>query len=202
MADELGPWDPMTPAEVTALFSQLAAPWWVAGGYAIELFLGYPVRPHGDVDVLLLRRDQEWVHKVLRGWDIQAADPPGSLRPWHEDEQLPVAVHDIWCREVSGGPWRFQFMLDEADGDQWRSRRDARVQRPVSTLGLRTDDGIPFLVPEVQLFYKAKPNGQLPKDEVDFAAALPVLGPPARQWLDEALAMTVPSHPWRNALHG
>jgi hypothetical protein len=200
MADELGPWDPMTPAEVAALLGPLAAPWWVAGGWAIELFLGYTVRPHGDVDVLLLRRDQEWVHKVLKGWDIQAADPPGSLRPWHEGERLPAEVHDIWCREALGGPWRFQFMLDEADGDQWRSRRDVRLRRPVSSLGFRTDDGILVLAPEVQLFYKA--FGRRPKDEVDFAAALPVLGSDARQWLDEALGMAAPSHPWRDVLHG
>ena len=34
-------------------------PWWcVAGGHAVELAVGRPLRPHSDIDVLLLRRDQ------------------------------------------------------------------------------------------------------------------------------------------------
>ena len=32
------------------MFSVLTVPWWIAGGYAIELFVGHAVRPHGDID--------------------------------------------------------------------------------------------------------------------------------------------------------
>lgn len=188
----------MSPETVAGLFSQLTMPWWIAGGYAIELFVGHALRSHGDIDVLLLRRDQQKVHEVLDGWDIQAADPPGTLRPWHAGEWLPVGIQDIWCREHSDAPWRIQVMLDEADGDEWRSRRDARIRRPISSLGLLAEHGTPFLAPEVQLFYKSK--RKLPKDEIDFAAALPLLDSDARRWLDEALAVTAPSHPWRTAL--
>ena len=89
-------------------------------------------------------------------------------------------------------------MLDEADGDEWTSRRDARIHRPIASLGRLTADGTPILAPEVQLFYKAK--RKLPKDEIDFAAALPLLDSDARRWLDRSLALTAPSHPWRAAL--
>jgi hypothetical protein len=198
MGDELGPWEPMSPETVAGLFGRLKTPWWIAGGYAIELLVGHTLRSHGDIDVLLLRRDQQKVHEVLDGWDIQAADPPGTLRPWHAGEWLPVGVHDIWCREHPDGPWRIQVMLDEADGDEWRSRRDARIHRPIPSLGLLTDDGIPVLTPEVQLFYKSK--RKLDKNEIDFAAALPLMDADARRWLDESLAVTAPNHPWRAAL--
>jgi hypothetical protein len=40
------------------MFSGLESRWWVAGGFAIELAVGHPFRSHGDIDVLLLRRDQ------------------------------------------------------------------------------------------------------------------------------------------------
>nr|WP_202805713.1 amino acid transporter [Actinopolymorpha alba] len=135
---------------------------------------------------------------MLEGWDIQAADPPGTLRPWHAGEWLPESVHDIWCRERPDGPWRLQVMLDKADGDEWISRRDARIHRPISSLGLLTENGTPILAPEVQLFYKAK--RALTKDEIDLAAALPSLTPDARRWLDHALAVTAPDHPWRAKL--
>src|SRR5579875_2563143 len=106
-----GPWEPLTPPDVVRKFAGVTAPWWIAGGYAIELFVGKPLRPHGDIDVLLLRRDQALIHEVLAGWDIHAADPPGTLRPWPAGERLPEHVHDIFCRERPDGPWRMQLML-------------------------------------------------------------------------------------------
>jgi hypothetical protein len=114
------------------------------------------VREHADIDVLVLRRDQLMVQQALAGWQCQAADPPGSLRPWRPGELLPLGVHDIWCRPGPASPWRIQFMLDECVGTDWVSRRDRRIRRPVDGLGSITDEGIPYLAPEVQLFYKAK----------------------------------------------
>jgi len=110
-------------------------------------------------------------------------------------------VHDIWCREGSSAPWRLQVMLDDADGEEWFSRRDPRVRRPVHQLGRVSRQGWPYLAPEVQLFYKATSADQLANDEIDFTAALPMLDPTQRAWLDDALSLTLPSHPWRRALH-
>jgi hypothetical protein len=112
-----GPWEPASPAEVAEIFAGCQVCWWIAGGHATELAAGRPVREHGDIDVLLLRRDQLAVQRALPGWQWQAADPPGRLRPWRPAEQLPVGVHDIWCRPGPGQPWRIQVMLDESCGD-------------------------------------------------------------------------------------
>lgn len=67
-------------------------------------------------------------------------------------------------------------------------------------LGRRTAEGWPYLAPEVQLFYKAKPADQDPKDEIDFAASAPLLGRRAAEWLDNALSLTIPEHHWRGTL--
>jgi hypothetical protein len=198
---DLGTWAPLTPRDVCALFIGVEdqVSWWIAGGYAIELFVGRPLREHGDIDVLMLRRDQHRIHDVLDGWDIHAAGPPGQLRRWPSGETLPEAVHDIWCRETPDGPWRFQVMLDESDGTLWRSRVNSQVCLPVPLLGRRTAiRGWPYLTPEVQLFYKARHTRA--KDEMDFAAAAPLLDERARSWLDDALRRTVPEHHWRTAL--
>lgn len=90
--DELGPWDPMAPHEAAAEFAGWAVPWWVAGGWAIDLLLGHQSRDHGDLDILVLGRDQAMVREQLRGWDVHAADPPGRLRPWPIGETLPPTV--------------------------------------------------------------------------------------------------------------
>ena len=62
-----------------------------------------------------------------------------------------------------------------------------RTRWPITSIGLVTVRGIPDLAPEIQLFYKA--DNRRPKDETDFAAALPVLTKPQRQWLSDALSL-------------
>ncbi|WP_440102113.1 nucleotidyltransferase domain-containing protein [Streptosporangium sp. H16] len=52
-----GPWEPAPLAEVVELFRGLGTPWWIAGGYAIELEVGHAYREHADIDVDLLRHD-------------------------------------------------------------------------------------------------------------------------------------------------
>jgi hypothetical protein len=190
-----GPWEPASLAEVTGVFGTCQVPWWIAGGYAIELAAGRRVRDHEDIDVLVLRRDQLVVQQVLAGWQWHAADPPGTLRPWLPAEQLPADVHDIWCRPGPDAPWRIQVMLDEASGSDWVSRRDQRIRRPIASIGSATADGIPYLAQEIQLFYKA--NNIRPKDEKDFAITLPMLTSPQREWLSGAIGMVYGhGHPW------
>jgi hypothetical protein len=191
-------WDPAPLSEVASLFSAAAVPWWVAGGYAIELAVGRAFRDHADVDVLVLRRDQLVVQEALASWEWWAADPPGTLRPWRRGELLPPGVDDVWCRPSASAPWRIQVMLDEAEGDEWVSRRNPAVRRALTGLGDVSADGIPYLRPEVQLFAKARDTR--PKDEQDFAAALPVLDASRRQWLADALRTTFGAHPWLDRL--
>ncbi|WP_232836957.1 nucleotidyltransferase domain-containing protein [Lentzea terrae] len=76
------PWDPLRPAEVAGLFTGVQ--WWVAGGYAIELAVGRPLRPHSDIDVLLLRRDQLAVQRVggLGVVGGRSAGNPAPVAAW------------------------------------------------------------------------------------------------------------------------
>ena len=76
----------MSPEEVTDVLADLDCAWWVAGGWALDLHLGKQTRAHADVDVLVLRDDLRKVRCHLSGWDLHAADPPGTLRPWSERE--------------------------------------------------------------------------------------------------------------------
>ncbi|MGW1223897.1 nucleotidyltransferase domain-containing protein [Streptomyces sp. NPDC001515] len=190
-----GPWEPMPLDEAVRLLAPLREPWWIAGGYAIELAVGRAFRAHADLDVLLLRRDQLAVQRILPGAEWWAADPPGTLRPWPPGEILPAGVHDIWCRPGPDAPWRVQFMLDDvADGD-WVYRRDPRIRLPLDRIGRVTGDGVPHLAPEVQLLYKAR--SPRPKDERDFEEALAVLDEDGRSWLTETLTLAEGAgHPW------
>src|SRR5262249_54808544 len=65
-----GPWHPVTPTEAAPWFADVRVAWWIAGGWALDLFLERQTREHGDLDVGVLRRDVEEVLRALRGWEI------------------------------------------------------------------------------------------------------------------------------------
>lgn len=193
-------WEPMDPAEVTEHLRALSDPWWIAGGWAIDLHLGHQTREHDDTDVLILREHQVALQQALQGWDLHAADPPGSLRPWRTGEILPTHVHDVWCRRTPESPWCLQIMLDRALDGVWIYRRDERIRRPVDELaGPASDANRRVLAPEIQLLQKSK--ARRPKDELDFLAVLPSLSATQRGWLAASLAVVSPDHPWLTDLH-
>jgi hypothetical protein len=178
-----------------AIFKNADFPWWIAGGLAIEHAVGRPLRTHRDIDVLLLHPDHMAAHDLLSGWDCWVADPPGRLRPWRTDECLTSTMSDIWCRATKQDPWRLQLMLDSGDRGAWRSRRCPLVSRPISDMGERDARGIPFLAPEIQLFYKSKAPRHI--DEIDLEAALPVLSLVQKEWLLKAIALAYgPGNAW------
>lgn len=181
------------------VLAAVAAPWWLAGGWALDTFLGRRTRPHEDTDVLILRPDHLEVRRALSEWDAYAADPPGTLRPWPVGEELPATVHDIWLRRSPTTPWSFQLMIDDTRGDNWIFRRDSRITRSITDLsGPGSTSAVQVLAPEIQLLYKSK--GLRPKDQADFEAVLPALDAARREWLRSALAVVSSAHPWLNVM--
>lgn len=60
--------EPLSLDEVVSLFRSASFPWWIAGGWGLDLFLGVPTRPHEDVDVLV--RFPRW---APWGWSQRSA---------------------------------------------------------------------------------------------------------------------------------
>jgi hypothetical protein len=191
-------WEPLPVEDVHALLDPVGAPWWVAGGQAIDLWLGRRTRPHLDLDVQVLRRDQQTWRVALQGWELVSAHE-GELTGW-TDGDVPAAANAVWCRPEGATAWAFELLLAPADGDRWVFRRDARITRPLAEAGLTTSTGIPIVAPEIQLLFKAKRSR--PQDEADLANALPALDGRQREWLLDALALVHPGHPWIAVVSG
>lgn len=198
--DEM-PWRPLSPQGVAEVFEGAPFPWWIAGGYAIERFIGGVLRHHHDIDVLALHRDHAALCRHLSGWECWAIDPPGRLRRWPPGEGLQDEVHDIWCRRGDRDAWSFQVMLDQSEDHEWRSRRCPGVRRPIRELGSPDAGGVPYLAVEIQLFYKAK--APRARDTLDFNASLPLLGEQQRAWLRQAIEAAYGcGNPWLEVLRG
>jgi hypothetical protein len=187
-------WEPLSLEEVKRLFGAVAAPWWIAGGRALDMFLGHETRKHADIEVAVLRRDQKVFLEALGKWDVQIAHD-GELTPLKAGDLISKPEHhEIWARETPDGPWRLELLLEESDGKRWSYRRNDRVGLNVADLGRRDAYGIEFIRPEVALLYKsASPR---PVDETDFLYVLPRLDVAQRGWLCGALYTIDPTHRW------
>ncbi|HVM07417.1 MAG TPA: hypothetical protein VM345_03055 [Acidimicrobiales bacterium] len=197
MGDEYGPWVPLDPVEVRRIMRDFPHPWWIAGGWALDMFLGRKTREHEDIDVGLFQRDAVAVRSHLREWDVQWA-LGGSFRAW-EPGYVPAPDEDnVWVRPAPDAAWAFQLMLNPGDETTWVYHRVPSITRPFADVILRTGDGIPYLAPEVQLLYKSGSSmGVRPKDQVDFDNVVPQLEDERRTWLRESM---LPGHPWAERL--
>ena len=194
---DLGRWEPLTPEGVSQLLSPLQVPWWIAGGWALDLFLGHQTREHRDVDGAVLRDHQADVRGLLGGWDPHTA-VDGVLEPWVGGQWIDEPVHGVWVRRAAGEPWVFELLFEERHDNEWQYRRDRQITMPLAEVGHMTDDGIPYLRPEITLLYRA--GDPTPEAQADLEAVLPKLGIGPRCWLAGALDVAHPGHTWMELL--
>jgi hypothetical protein len=207
--------DPKVLLEVAEALSRLHAPWFFAGGWAIDLFLGRVTRWHSDIDVVILRRDQDAAREGLAAYPLRKVIPHpegfmnrGTIAPWAAGERLELPIHQINVyREATLGlsaadvrgadaehAWWFQVMLAESEGREWVYRRNPAIRRPLAAMGIEPLWGLPYLAPEIVLLFKSKQ--MLTQDREDFRNTISALGAPARKWLRDAIAATSPYHDW------
>jgi hypothetical protein len=182
------------PAYVAGILQGAAFPWWIAGGWALDLFLDSQIRPRKDVDLAILRRHQSGLRTHLSDWDIRVAVGAGRLVPWLAQIRLDPPLHELWARPKGTERWVCEFLMNNASATEWIYRRDPRVTYPLEALLTSRSAGLPTLPPEIVLLYKSK--SPRAGDELDFRATHPHLAAPAAAWLSGALNLVDPSHPW------
>lgn len=191
----------------------------------MDAWLGRQTREHGDVDVTVFDEHQQAVFEHLRGWHIVADEdnfPRDTAVPpeFWDGRRLRLPAH-LHCRppgeldELLGWvtpPYaksagiNLEVMFNERAGDAWRLNIDPHLALPTDEC-FRLLDGIPTVVPEVLMFFKAtaysgRPGYPRPHDEDDFNALLPVLSVDARRWLADSITLVRPGHPWLGRLRG
>jgi hypothetical protein len=195
MANHLGPWEPLDLSEVARLFEEWPARWWISGGVALELHLGRSWRSHGDSDVSILRDDAPALRWLLEDWSIQVA-ASGILTQW--DGSVPVVEdeqNNMWCRKAQDHPWCLDVTISDGDRECWIYRRNPTIRVPWAGAVLLSEQGIPYLSPELQLLFKSKNNRT--KDDKDAAEVIPALNGEQQHWLRALLPR---DHPWQALL--
>ncbi len=168
-------------------------PWWFAGGWAIDLWLGRRTRDHSDLEIGCFRADLPRLLNCFRDWDIQVARNK-RLLPYDRTAPPPTPPFSLWLRRSGETMWDLEVLVEERSGDLWHYRRDERVTLPVARLTVPDgNDAWRLIAPEIQLLYKAPALRE--KDTTDFDAALPHLSGEARRWLAESAYVPSRGHP-------
>ena len=191
---DLWEWEKFDPSRLLEIMHDFDAPWWIAGGWALDLWMGRETRNHQDLDVAILRRDQQELYRALRRWELYYATLDHRLLPFQRDQWLRPPIHGVWARRAHDSPWLCEFLLNEHSGADWVYREDPAVRMPLADIGTVVSGNMPILVPEIVLLYKA--HERTDKDEADFRETLPHLTSLAKGWLLHALNESLPNHPW------
>ena len=181
-----------TPNDVARRLSGTATPWYVAAGWAIDLFRGTQTRAHGDIEIAIPAASFPQVRSRFPGYVFDAVS---SGRIWENaTPDVLAATHQTWLRDAATGNYLLDVFREPHDGDTWICRRNETIRLPYRDIIRHTRDGIPYLAPELVLLFKAKHARR--KDQADFDATVPHLTPAQRETLAGLLARTHPGHPW------
>ncbi|PPA69535.1 nucleotidyltransferase domain-containing protein [Jeotgalibacillus proteolyticus] len=181
---------------ISLLMDGFDKPWFFAGGWAIDLFIGHETRVHNDIELAVFRKDQQYLKRHLRGWDFKKVIN-GQFHTW-ENEHVELPIHEIHASNAANGD-DLEVLLNETNNNEWKFRRDTRISSPLDSVWSVSKTGIPYLNPEIVLLYKAKNTRE--KDHQDFIAAMNYLEKEKKRWLKSALELHQPEHKWLRFLY-
>lgn len=181
----------------TAPLKDFGRPWFICGGWALDLYAGKERREHHDVDVGIFCSDQLELqsHLLGLGWTLSYIKNKEG-QPWPKGEYLNLPIHEVWAHRSEP---HLEFLLNEREGGEWAYRRDLTIRLPLSKL-IYQSDGLSYLAPEVVLLYKSKHIRNA--DQKDFEDITPLLSVEQKTWLLNALSQQGVNRSWLSHLGG
>ncbi|CAL2056791.1 conserved protein of unknown function [Streptomyces murinus] len=184
--------DAWRPEQIAERLNGVSAPWCVAAGWALDLFRGEQTRDHGDLELAV---PAAAFAEIRDRFPEYAFDAVGSGKVWADAgaEEL-AGTHQTWLRDPASDQFLLDVFREPHDGGTWICRRDQSLRLPYDAIIERTADGIPYLIPELVLLFKAKATR--PQDQADFEGILPLLSQARRDALSAWLTRVHPGHDW------
>ncbi|MGC4879781.1 nucleotidyltransferase domain-containing protein [Micromonospora sp. DT43] len=184
------------PPDVARRLAGISAPWYVAAGWALDLYRGEQTRAHHDIEIGVPAGRFPEIRERFAEFAFDAVD---SGRIWEAaTPQVLSVTWQTWLREPDTGRYLLDVFREQHDGDEWICRRDATIRLPYADIIRYTSARIPYLIPELVLLFKAK--HVRPKDQADFDGVLPLLAHSQRATLSTLLRQVHPGHVWLAAL--
>ena len=191
------------------------------GGQAIDLFLGYESRTHGDIDVCAYWSDRDGIIRFMqsRGFSVyemlgggrahRITDISRQIRekrnifcfrdgcslvrvyPLDENDCCRLEFFHIGQTELDF----IEFLFNDRSETDFEYARDREIKREIGRAVLFAD-GVPYLAPELCLLYKST-DTERDGYQRDFELACRAMSAEQQSWLQSALKRLYPQgHKW------
>ncbi|WP_436888788.1 nucleotidyltransferase domain-containing protein [Mammaliicoccus sciuri] len=181
--------------KINLLMENFNKNWFIAGGWALDLYIGRKTRHHEDIEIGIFRKDQLYLKNYFDGWKYKKV-VNGQFYEWG-DEFLELPIHEIYIVNEETDE-HIEILLNEFNNNEWIYRRDLRISKSLNTTYSYTELGIPYLNPEIVLLFKTSHTRE--KDNQDFEFVINQLDDKKRAWLSKNLKLTNPNHQWNDYL--
>ena len=173
-------------------FSGFKKPWFIAGGWAIDLSVGRVTRQHDDIDFCIFRDSISELLDHFKTWKIEVCLPGTSQTVVCQSiADLSRPRHEI---HISRGTKTIEVLINDKNGDNVVFRRDKSIDLHIDRFTCLTQDKTPYVNPAWQLLFKAKNTRA--KDHQDFNEVINVLSKDDKKWLYDSLIHHQPDSEW------
>ncbi|TBL79121.1 nucleotidyltransferase domain-containing protein [Paenibacillus thalictri] len=203
--------------------------WSICGGTAIDLFIGRQTRIHKDLDVAVFWEDRNSIIELMlsSGWRVLQACGGGVVQELKGMQKESFEKRNLFCFNaheervrlelIEEERYRFglekteqrdftyvEFLFNDRHNGELYLPGNSNIKRELNKAILSASDEVPYLAPELVLFYKSSYlNGSDAADHhQDFAVTLPHLNVEQKGWLREALEKQYSKdHAWLKRLN-
>ncbi|WP_455975446.1 nucleotidyltransferase domain-containing protein [Methylorubrum populi] len=190
-------WDAWTPHELRQRLREVIVPWYVAGGWALDIWHGKQTRVHEDLEFVALRHDADRFRNILCELDFFAVKD-GIIEYLPPSVPVPSDVSQLWSGDIQRGVWRVDLMIEQGTPDLWVYKRNQAIKMARSDAVRVSEGGIPYLSPLIVVLFKAKHRRD--KDRADFELCLPKFSAGEKEQLIIWLNDLHPNHEWLTPL--
>jgi hypothetical protein len=146
--------------KIKSIMDKFGYPWFIAGEWAIDLFLNDETQVHNDIEIGIYRKNQMQLFRFFdkqRKYYIDNRNTFGKheKHEWNK-EYLQFPIHEIYIRYEES---EIEVLLNEKDSDNWIYGKNSKVRLDEKKVIQFTENEIPYLCPEIILFQKIEDIG-------------------------------------------
>jgi len=194
----------------------------ICGGFALDLFTGKNWRVHSDIDVCVFENDKGAIfqHMKEHHWTIYEFQGRGIVRLVNSVSECTDGRNLMClkgsCELVQFSPYKrkrnlfsheffhtgiqelnyLEFLFNTSTSREFVFDSKAGIYREMNKAFL-SNQGIPYLSPELALLYKAK-SAEREENQFDYAQAITEMDNEQVSWFHKSLDILYPrGHAWR-----
>ncbi|MEW9701846.1 hypothetical protein [Paenibacillus sp. SI8] len=171
-------------------------PWFIAGGWAVDLGIGKITREHMDMDICIFRENIQQVLDYFSDWEIRVVIP--ELHELIPCIDVKDALFPRYCLHLRRGEQFLEILLTDKIDDEVIYRRNDTIRLSVSEFIRNDSINRPYVNPIWQLLFKSKNPRE--HDEMDFKNYLPYINSEEKNWLRMNINRTEPESKWLTEL--